>query len=152
LRDGELCELTSRTIEMLAPLADRNRVRIELDIADAEVPIHADQNQVRQALTNVLVNGVQAMPKGGRLQVKIGHRNLQPPPGVGATNGSFAFVEVSDQGNGIAAENLRHIFEPFFTTKEVGEGSGLGLAVADGIIREHGGWIAVESVIGRGSR
>jgi signal transduction histidine kinase len=60
-------------------------------------------------------------------------------------------LRVRDTGAGIAPEHLQHVFEPFFTTKDVGEGTGLGLAVAYGIIREHGGWIAVESRVGFGT-
>ena len=59
---------------------------------------------------------------------------------------------MEDQGAGIAPEHLTHVFEPFFTTKDVGEGTGLGLSVAWGIVRDHGGWIDVESEPGRGSR
>ena len=137
---------------MLAPLADRNRVRIELEAKDGEIPIRADQNQIAQALTNVLISGIQAMRDGGELLVRVGYREAQPPPDVDGSAGRFVCIEVTDQGHGIPAGDVAHIFEPFFTTKEVGEGSGLGLAVAYGIVREHEGWIAVESEVGRGSR
>ena len=75
-----------------------------------------------------------------------------PPPDLGGRQSAFARVTVSDQGMGISAEVAPRVFEPFFTTKGVGEGTGLGLSVAYGIARDHGGWIAVESEVGRGSR
>jgi signal transduction histidine kinase len=98
------------------------------------------------------MNGFQAMPQGGRLDVWVGLRVAQPPPNVGESAATFAVVDVRDHGSGIAPANLPHVFEPFFTTKEVGEGSGLGLAVAYGIVRDHGGWIDVESRPGEGAR
>jgi two-component system, NtrC family, sensor kinase len=65
---------------------------------------------------------------------------------------NYAFLSVEDQGTGITPEDLEHIFEPFFTTKHVGEGTGLGLSIAEGIVREHRGWMEVESRPGEGSR
>jgi signal transduction histidine kinase len=76
-----------------------------------------------------------------------------PPADVGGPGAVFCVrVSVADGGAGIAPEALPHVFEPFFTTKDVGEGTGLGLAVAWGIVREHGGWMDVQSQPGVGSR
>jgi signal transduction histidine kinase len=100
----------------------------------------ADPSQIRQVLVNLLVNAVQAMPRGGRLEVEtrseIGH----------------VVVAITDTGEGMSEDTRRRLFAPFFTTKDVGEGTGLGLAVASGIVHSHGGTIRVESEVGRGSR
>jgi len=74
-----------------------------------------------------------------------------PPADIEGTEGPYVCVRVADEGEGIAEENIPHLFEPFFTTKDVGEGTGLGLSVAYGIVRDHGGWIAVKSELGKGS-
>jgi signal transduction histidine kinase len=91
------------------------------------------------------------MPQGGLVEVSFAREELRAPAEVGGGVISALCLRVRDTGPGITPEHLQHVFEPFFTTKDVGEGTGLGLAVAYGIIREHGGWIAVESRIGRGT-
>jgi two-component system NtrC family sensor kinase len=74
-----------------------------------------------------------------------------PPPEIGGPAAIYLRLDVEDDGAGIAAENLSRIFEPFFTTKDVGEGTGLGLAVSYGILRDHDGWINVSSTLGKGT-
>ena len=106
---------------------------------------------MQQVLTNLVVNAIQAMPAGGTVLVDIARARTRPPAEHGGAEGEYLCVRVRDQGEGIAAEHLPHVFEPFFTTKDVGEGTGLGLAVAYGIVREHGGFIDVESKLGEGS-
>lgn len=100
----------------------------------------ADPSQIRQVLVNLLVNAAQAMPGGGRLEVET-----RSEPG-------HVILAIADTGVGMSEDTRRRLFAPFFTTKDVGEGTGLGLAVASGIVHSHGGTIRVESEVGRGSR
>jgi signal transduction histidine kinase len=102
-------------------------------------------------LTNLVVNGIQSMPRGGTVTIDVARARQRPPEHVGGHEAEWIRVQVRDRGTGIAAEALPHIFDPFFTTKGVGEGTGLGLSVAFGIVRENGGWIQVESELGKGS-
>src|SRR5579862_2566646 len=139
---ANLAQVVGRTLELIEPAAERARVRVE---STARGPLFArlDQSQIQQVLANVLMNGIQAMPGGGRLRVRTDVRRARPPS-PGAAEADYLCVTVEDEGCGIATDDLPHVFEPFFTTKAVGEGTGLGLAVAHGIVAEHGGWIEVE--------
>jgi signal transduction histidine kinase len=142
--------LAEQTLALLQPIAQKRNVVLIGPTADAQAEI--DAAQIQQALTNLVVNGIQAMPRGGRLEVTVGIGEAIPPPDIAGRSGLHASIGVSDEGLGIAPEDLPRVFEPFFTTKEVGEGTGLGLSVAHGIARDHGGWIEVQSQPGRGSR
>jgi len=115
-------------------------IRLERDLDPALAGIVADPGQLQQVLMNLVVNGIQAMPGGGRLTIRTRNR----PGGV--------VLSVEDSGAGMDEETLREIFNPFFTMKEVGQGTGLGLSVVHGIVTSHGGTIRVESEPGRGSR
>jgi len=109
---------------------------------EADIPaLYCDASQVQQALLALLMNAVEAMPHGGRLKVST---FFEPSSRTGR-------VIVNDEGPGIPAEVLPHIFEPFFTTKEEGKGVGLGLAIAFGIIQQHGGNIEVVSTPQKGT-
>ena len=132
-------------------VARRQRIKIAADLGEDPLLVSADEHQIEQALVNLIVNAMQAMPNGGTVEVTSCGRRARPP-GDGGPEGDFVCVAVVDQGFGIPEENLPRLFEPFFTTKAPGEGTGLGLAVAHGIVRDHGGWIEVESQPGRGSR
>jgi two-component system NtrC family sensor kinase len=148
---ANLRALAARTLDMLGAMAEKQHVTIELRGGEDLPMARVDQSQMQQALANVVLNGIQAMPRGGTLRVEIGRAHGHPPDVPDATEEDYLRVTVSDEGEGISPDVLPHIFEPFFTTKGVGEGTGLGLPVAHGILQEHGGWIAVESEIGRGT-
>ncbi len=115
------------------------RIEFKIETADDLPRVSGDAGQLQQAIIALATNAVDAMRDGGILRIRSGSR------------GRSVFVEVSDTGSGILPENVPKIFEPFFTTKEVGEGTGLGLAVCYGILTEHGGSLDVQSTVGVGT-
>jgi two-component system NtrC family sensor kinase len=141
----DLRHLAADTLELLRPLADKKSVLLEIAPSAADTTILVDSGQLQQVVTNLVVNAIQAMPSGGTVTLALQTKHVQPPPGIGGPAAEYLCLSVTDVGEGIASDALSHIFEPFFTTKDVGEGTGLGLAVSHGIISDHGGWIAVES-------
>lgn len=115
--------------------------------------IEADQGQLEQVLMNLFLNAYQAMDKGGDIYVKTDNvvlderlSNLHEVPA-----GRYVNISVADTGTGMDKETQQRIFEPFFTTKEIGRGTGLGLASVFGIVKNHNGFITVDSQVGRGS-
>jgi len=155
LADADVHEVGSSTLELLGPLAEKRGVQLRCVGDGADACVRADRNQLQQAITNLVVNAIQASPRGGVVVLEVARRRAVPPrdvEGVDGGEGEYVVVTVSDTGVGIAPEHLPHVFEPFFTTKDVGEGTGLGLAVAHGIVREHGGWIEVTSTPGEETR
>jgi len=99
--------------------------------------------EIGQVLSNLVLNAVQAMPNGGRSVIEL---RLERERGI-----EVAVLSVSDEGTGIRPEDVPKVFDPFFTTKDVGEGTGLGLAVTYGIVADHGGRVNVETDWGHGS-
>lgn len=126
-------------VRMTEYLARRGKVKQMKHLPTDSVMMHYDAQQVEQVLVNLITNAIHAMPNGGEL-----HLSLEP-------DDKHATLRVRDTGTGIAPENLRRIFDPFFTTKPEGEGTGLGLSTAYGIVRRHRGQIAVESELGVGT-
>jgi signal transduction histidine kinase/CheY-like chemotaxis protein len=116
--------------------------------------VKADPGQIEQVILNLVVNSRDAMPNGGKITVRTMNTELNEveaskrPP---MTSGCYALLSVSDTGHGMDEETKAHIFEPFFTTKEVGKGTGLGLATVYGVVKQSGGFIWVESSVGRGT-
>jgi two-component system NtrC family sensor kinase len=134
-----LRQLIGRAAEMVESDALRARVAVEA-VAGHEIYVEVDADLIHQALINVCLNGIQAMPSGGRLGLEAIN------PEMARAGRAFAAIAVTDSGPGIAPEMIAEIFDPFFTTKEVGQGTGLGLTVTRRIIEEHGGWITVDNV------
>jgi PAS domain S-box-containing protein len=129
-------------------------VRLQLDLFPGALVAHCDPAMLDQVLLNLAINARDAMPQGGCLRIETDLETLDEArasslPDV--TPGQYARISVSDDGVGMAPDLLPKIFEPFFTTKEVGKGTGLGLSTAFGIVRQHGGWIDVDSTLGKGS-
>jgi two-component system NtrC family sensor kinase len=150
---GGLKEIARNAGALLLPFARKHKVALALpDGAEPEITASVDAGQLQQVLTNLMVNGIQAMPDGGTLRVEVERETALPPPDCGGAEGVHCAIRVIDHGAGILPEHIAHLFEPFFTTKGVGEGTGLGLSVAYGIVKEHGGWIAIDSTPGKGSR
>jgi len=116
--------------------------------------VRVDQGQFEQVIINLAVNARDAMPAGGRLSIRTANHRLEAPEQRGVETipaGDYVLIEVGDTGIGIPAENLGRIFEPFFSTKEVGSGTGLGLSTVYGIVKQTGGFVFVDSIVGQGT-
>ncbi len=119
-----------------------------------EQRIMADPGQIEQVIMNLAVNARDAMPQGGKITVETKAVTLDEAftaPYVGAKAGPHVLLSVSDTGCGMSPATLARVFEPFFTTKEVGKGTGLGLATVFGIVRQSGGLVCVDSLVGSGT-
>lgn len=148
--EADLRELAERATHLLGALAKKANVKLEVKETEDPVLAHVDAAQLEQALTNLVINAVHAMPKGGSVTVAARNEVAAPPASPDLPR-QCAVLEVTDEGTGIAKENLERIFEPFFTTKAVGEGTGLGLSVTHGIVEDHEGWMTADSDVGKGS-
>lgn len=140
-----------RLLERVLP----ETIRVELNYHPDKYCVHADPTHLQQVFMNLAVNARDAMPEGGILSFDIKRYQLGAddiPPSPYIPQGEWISVSVGDTGSGIPAEAIPHIFEPFFTTKPLGKGTGLGLAQAYGIVKQHGGYIDVQSRIGEGTR
>jgi two-component system NtrC family sensor kinase len=133
--------MVQHVLDLLGPAARKAGAELRL-VKEDELPlVSIDTAQMQQVLMNLIMNAIQALPsQGGRIEVRL--RML---------DAHHLALDVIDEGPGIPEANRKLIFEPFFTTKEVGKGTGLGLSIADGIVKEHDGWIDVKSEVGKGT-
>lgn len=144
--------IVTKVMDMLNPIARKQNVVLKQSLREALPNVYIDTSQIQQVLMNITMNGVQAMPQGGDLELQMDTAKKAAPPHKVGLEKEYLVICVTDEGEGISGEKLGHIFDPFFTTKEVGQGTGLGLSIAYGIIEEHNGWIEVASEPGKGSR
>jgi PAS domain S-box-containing protein len=147
----------NRVVREMQPMLMRlmgEDVELRVQLHPEAMAISADRHQLEQVLMNLAVNSRDAMPQGGKLRIETsvvewGKPDMQAHPG--AHTGGYVALTVSDDGEGMNEETIQHIFEPFFTTKEVGKGTGLGLAMIQGIVAQSGGFIEVSSEPGHGA-
>ena len=147
-----MTELVRRTLD--------SRIEIRAELADGLWPTLIDRGQLEAALMNLIVNARDAMPEGGLLTIETHNEVIAAEPerasaeapsaGIGA--GEYVVVAVGDTGTGISANLIERIFEPFFTTKGPGKGSGLGLSMVYRFVKQSGGYVDVDSQLGRGTR
>ena len=144
-RSNDMGDIVRETLELLAPKLKPFTVRTSLP--DEPVEAVVDRRRIEELMVNLVMNAVQAMGSSGTLDIELAAPVTSPRGQHG-----FARMTVADNGPGIPPEHRRYIFEPFFTTKEAGVGSGLGLAIAYKVVTDHGGYIDVQSEVGRGTR
>lgn len=148
-----LSEIVKRLEKLLKRLI-REDIHIETNYAAEALIVFADAGQIEQVLMNLVTNARDALPKGGKIVIETGAMQMGSEfidaHGYGQI-GRYALLSVSDNGEGMDANTREKIFEPFFTTKEQGKGTGLGLAMVYGIIKQHEGFINVHSEPGKGT-
>lgn len=141
-----------QVFQLLYPMAAKQHVSFYLNQKEGtEVILSADFSQLQQVLVNLLMNAIQAMPDGGKVDVSLSNEILSSSLSENRIKNNYLKVKIQDEGEGICKEHLKHIFTPFFTTKTIGTGTGLGLSIAHGIIEEHGGWIDIDNNVLNGA-
>ncbi len=146
-------DVVQDTLKLLERVIEKN-ILIKLELAESLPFIEGDVNQLSQVIMNLIVNARDAMPHGGRIVITTQYREVAPGiPGMPAyiLPGEYIHLSIADTGSGIPDHIVQKIFEPFFTTKDRGKGTGLGLSMAYGAVKEHRGYITVESRLGAGT-
>ncbi|HET6432797.1 PAS domain S-box protein [Dyella sp.] len=143
----------------LAGVADMLRrtlgegITLTVDCPPGVPAVYADPGELDTALVNLAINARDAMPSGGKLMISVHERTLSAAiEELGLAAGRYVVFEVADTGSGMSREVMSHALEPFFTTKDVGKGSGLGLSMVYGFVRQSGGQLSIDSEPGRGTR
>jgi signal transduction histidine kinase len=138
---------------MLHPLLGRS-IELVCRLDPGLAPVVADLSKLEQVILNLVVNARDAIAKTGTITIQTRNTDSSDPalpPGAAPPGSRFILISVSDTGSGMSPETKAHLFEPYFTTKPPGKGTGLGLATVDGIVKQIGGFITVDSELGRGS-
>jgi signal transduction histidine kinase len=143
-------ELVSEVLALVTPLVSTKRVKVMANLNPDLPDVDADPVEMEQVILNLMLNAPDAMPNGGELTISTDACGRPSDTAIAGDHKRCVAITVSDTGSGIPEGDLDHIFEPFFTTKP--NGTGLGLASAHGIARQHGGDIKVQSVLGSGTR
>src|SRR5271157_599867 len=136
-------EIVTDVLALVNRLLHTSGVRVTPDLGDRLPWISVDRNQIKQVVLNLVHNALHAMPAGGELHITTGKHRREKR--------EWLTIRIQDNGTGIPTDNLEHIFEPFFTTRSKEGGTGLGLSVSYGIVADHGGFIEVDSIPGKGS-
>lgn len=138
----QIHEIVERVLKVNEEICMERSIKVHTSYNDL-IPIYIDPAQVHEAIENIILNAIEAMPEGGDLSVVTGKKTMDGKP--------FVYAEIRDTGTGISGDKMDMIFEPFYTTKIAQKGTGLGLPITKKIMEEHGGLIKVESVGGKGS-
>jgi PAS domain S-box-containing protein len=149
----QLSDTVNEVVELIE-LTLPESVNVRAAVEERLPPVWGTSSELVQVLLNLCVNASHAMPDGGDLTIRAqeaGHLSFETSAGS-RVEGDFLSLSVEDTGSGIAEDVMARMFDPFFTTKEVGQGSGLGLSVVQGIVEQHGGTVRVSSQLGEGSR
>ncbi len=152
----DLNRIVHSATSLLKPVVNKN-ICITTTLADDLYPVHGDGSQIEQAILNICINAVEAIEMAEtKGSISISTRNSTAADtrlldANGLETGSYSIIEITDDGPGIEETVLRHVFEPFFTTKNPGQGTGLGLSMAYGAMKNHGGSIDIESLPDRGT-
>ena len=149
----DLVPFLNEQVELMRRSLSEN-IKLSLSYGKDEYIVEADSTRIQQVLTNLVFNACDAMRDGGEVNIslerfRLMRQNVAPLPGM--AQGEWVQVSVSDTGTGISPAVLPHLFEPFFTTKEPGKGIGLGLAQVYGLVKQHQGYIDVQSQVGEGT-
>jgi signal transduction histidine kinase len=138
--------IVAEAVEFVAEATRRQGIAVDVGLAAPDLPdIPGDPDQLQQVCLNLLMNAIHAMPTGGTLRIAV-ERVVRRKGGLDlVAPAEYVVLEISDSGSGIPEADRDKIFEPFFTTRDEGQGTGLGLAVSNGIVKDHDGWIEVDS-------
>jgi signal transduction histidine kinase len=148
LRPIDINEAVEATLSIIGHQISLGNIDLEKSLASGLPKVVADFDQIQQALMNVALNAIQAMPEGGRLTIET---SLAEGVRLDESTGDTVRIAISDSGQGIPEEHLEKVFAPFFSTKPKGKGVGLGLAAVQGIIERHKGELKVESELNEGT-